>query len=537
MEIQMSRSLVAIVVLSLMVGLTGMATADPAAKSGSAPIAFSIDMRAPIAEVIQAVITSSGANIVTVGEVSGAVSVSLREATVEKVLTTICKAKGLYWWQEEDGTYCVSSQPRPAGDGEQATKVAALPAAQSAPVMKQHMQKLQFIDPQTVVYQLGLSDDPGPEMQVRDPGFTTQLHAVSVTELGGGMGGGGGGGGGRGGGTSGGSMGGGSRGGTTGGTGGRAGGTTGGLGGGGQVGGAGNRGAGGGDLRAFLPDGIEDIVAFPMLNSLLIRGTEEGIDAFINFLKLIDKKPQQILIEIQSIIVSSVDIREFGINWFYNTGAWTFTPNGFGTSGSTITVGYAPSANFQASLQYLLTSTNGKITDAIRVATMNLVTASNVVTTQYPIVTTSSTTSGAVNTTTSTAVSVTMYPITTSLVITPRINGDGTITMYIPYTKSAIAAFIEVPNGNGATLKYPETTTNSIATLLNVRDGETFVLGGFVSNQEDYGSTKLPLLGDLPLIGKLFTKTSRNVSQNETLIFITPRIIKDEAAPASLGPI
>jgi type IV pilus assembly protein PilQ len=81
------------------------------------------------------------------------------------------------------------------------------------------------------------------------------------------------------------------------------------------------------------------------------------------------------------------------------------------------------------------------------------------------------------------------------------------------------------------------TTTNSIATLLNVRDGETFVLGGFVSNTEDYGNTKLPLLSDIPLIGKLFTKTSRNVSQNETLIFITPRIIKDDAAPASLGPI
>jgi type II secretory pathway component GspD/PulD (secretin) len=48
----------------------------------------------------------------------------------------------------------------------------------------------------------------------------------------------------------------------------------------------------------------------------------------------------------------------------------------------------------------------------------------------------------------------------------------------------------------------------------------------------------LPLLGDLPIIGDLlFTREVRTISDSETLVFVTPRIVKEEAAPATLGPI
>ena len=85
---------------------------------------------------------------------------------------------------------------------------------------------------------------------------------------------------------------------------------------------------------------MSEIVAFPMLNSLLIRGTEEGIDKFIEFIKLIDRKPQQIVIEIQSVMVSSNLIKEYGFQWFYNVGNFTIQPAPIFTSGATVTIGY-----------------------------------------------------------------------------------------------------------------------------------------------------------------------------------------------------
>jgi type II secretory pathway component GspD/PulD (secretin) len=205
-----------------------------------------------------------------------------------------------------------------------------------------------------------------------------------------------------------------------------------------------------------------------------------------------------------------------------------------------ITVGYSPtgsSPNFAATLTYLLETGRGRIVDAIRVSTMNLLPAVNEVVVSVPWVTVGGIAGDPFRGTNIQTISVETYSVATSLVITPRINGDGTITMYIPYTKSVISGtvIIPVPNGN---VEYPITTTNNLYTTVNVRDGETFVVGGFINRDELETERRLPLLGNLPIIGDLlFTRSVRSVNETETLLFITPRIVKEEAAPATLGPI
>jgi type II secretory pathway component GspD/PulD (secretin) len=135
-------------------------------------------------------------------------------------------------------------------------------------------------------------------------------------------------------------------------------------------------------------------------------------------------------------------------------------------------------------------------------------------------------------------VTVQNIPITSSIVITPRINGDGTITMAIPFQKQRIVEFVHLPTGIGTTTNdIPVVSSTVLYTTLNVRDGETFVVGGFVENNVQDQFQKFPILGDLPLVGKLFNRHAKDVTESETLIFITPHIIKEEAAPASLGPI
>lgn len=519
----MSRSLITIALLGLMVSWAGMAVAEPPAPPEAAPGLVSLDMcDASIGEVVRAITTASGANIIMSGDVTGTITLSMSNASVDQILEKICLVKGYYWWKE-GSTYFVSAQPR-------APETTSVPSLAPKSSETNRMHRLQFIEPQYVVYQLGLSDDPGPQPFMRDPDFAAPLRGSGgLGQLSGAMGGGGGG--------RGGAAGGGGGGGRAGGGGGAA--TRGFGGGGGGTQGGGGGGAGGGDLGTFLPEGVSEIVAYPMLNSLLIRGTEEGINKFIEFLKLIDRKPQQIVIEIQSILVNEAVIKNYGFEWFWNVGNLVIQPQGFGLGdANTLRVAYRQpgNENFAATLTYLLTSSQGKVTDAIRVATMNLLPATNSVVTDYPIVTSTSTVAGTITTTISTSVNVTTQSIVTSITITPRINGDGTITMYIPYTKSAITGYVTY--GGGSTqLSYPITTTNTINTTLNVRDGETFVLGGFVSNQEIETNQKMPILGELPVIGKLFNKRQRSSNDAETLIFITPRIIKEEAAPTSLGPI
>jgi len=81
--------------------------------------------------------------------------------------------------------------------------------------------------------------------------------------------------------------------------------------------------------------------------------------------------------------------------------------------------------------------------------------------------------------------------------------------------------------GTGATA--PDLDTKQASTLVRVRDGTTVVLGGLIQTQKIKNDKKVPLLGDIPWLGKLFTGTFRATQKKELVIFITPTIIRDGA--------
>ena len=71
--------------------------------------------------------------------------------------------------------------------------------------------------------------------------------------------------------------------------------------------------------------------------------------------------------------------------------------------------------------------------------------------------------------------------------------------------------------------------TNTVFTTALVNNGETIVLGGVFREENTVIESKTPWLGDLPYVGNLFKRTSRESRRNELLIFITPKIIADIA--------
>lgn len=109
------------------------------------------------------------------------------------------------------------------------------------------------------------------------------------------------------------------------------------------------------------------------------------------------------------------------------------------------------------------------------------------------------------------------------LQVTPSITPDDRIIMTLEITQDSIGDL--VPSGNGGTV--PTIDTTSLTTQVLVGNGETVVLGGVFRTVDVQSESKVPVLGDIPYLGRLFSFTSVTQEKTETLIFITPRILAD----------
>lgn len=106
-----------------------------------------------------------------------------------------------------------------------------------------------------------------------------------------------------------------------------------------------------------------------------------------------------------------------------------------------------------------------------------------------------------------------------SLEVTPRINSDGLISMAINAQIQAIIGYV------GPDADRPIISTRSTNTNVRVADGRTLLIGGLIFDDENNARGKLPLLGSIPILGKLFTTSTKKTDQRELLIFITPSIV------------
>ncbi|MCK7598831.1 type IV pilus secretin PilQ [Microbulbifer sp. CAU 1566] len=127
--------------------------------------------------------------------------------------------------------------------------------------------------------------------------------------------------------------------------------------------------------------------------------------------------------------------------------------------------------------------------------------------------------------TSSGAASVTFKEAVLLLNVTPQITPDDNIIMNLNIDQNSVGElFTNVITG----AQIPAINVNSLQTKVLVANGETIVLGGIFEAQTLEGETKVPFLGDIPFLGHLFKRTSREEDKRELLIFITPRIMQDE---------
>ncbi|GAB6137110.1 LysM peptidoglycan-binding domain-containing protein [Halanaerobaculum tunisiense] len=112
-----------------------------------------------------------------------------------------------------------------------------------------------------------------------------------------------------------------------------------------------------------------------------------------------------------------------------------------------------------------------------------------------------------------------------SLKITPRITSPNKVFIKVNPEVSIVSRYKELK-----TAKYPIISTRQAQTNVRVEDGQTIAIGGLIKEKELKNLSKVPFLGDLPILGKLFQSSSTEETKKELVIFITPKIIEDKAA-------
>jgi len=138
------------------------------------------------------------------------------------------------------------------------------------------------------------------------------------------------------------------------------------------------------------------------------------------------------------------------------------------------------------------------------------------------------------NTNTNAMVAYTTTPQTVSvglvMTVTPQISDNDNIILNVRPTISSIAAMVKDPNPDIPTEvanQIPQIRTREIESVLRVSSGDIAVLGGLMEDRIEYKTGRVPVLGQIPLAGELFTSRNNNAKKSELVIFLRPIVIRD----------
>ena len=171
--------------------------------------------------------------------------------------------------------------------------------------------------------------------------------------------------------------------------------------------------------------------------------------------------------------------------------------------------------SLQATLSAIETKGKGKVLSSPKIATLNNQDAT--ILSGQKVAYTSTTTQAAGGTATT---NTSFVDVGIKLTVNPSINLDKKITMKIHAEVSSLGT---LPPGSNAPL--PPIETRSADTNVLAADGETLVIGGLIDEQTTESLSRIPFIGEIPIIGELFTHRQKNNIKTELLVFITPHIM------------
>jgi general secretion pathway protein D len=185
--------------------------------------------------------------------------------------------------------------------------------------------------------------------------------------------------------------------------------------------------------------------------------------------------------------------------------------------------------NYQATLRAIATAGSAKVLSRPSILARNNQPATITVGQSVPLIT--SVSYNGLNGTPINAVSY--QSVGVILTVTPFITADGMVEMIVAPQVSSIDTTTSIPISQG--VNAPVIDIRSANTVAVTPDGQTVILGGLMQNSKAKSETKIPFLGDVPLMGALFRRTIKTDTQTELIIFLTPHIIQTPSQLASLS--
>ncbi|WP_353229245.1 secretin N-terminal domain-containing protein [Novosphingobium sp.] len=252
------------------------------------------------------------------------------------------------------------------------------------------------------------------------------------------------------------------------------------------------------------------------LNAIWLHAPPARIARLKAQIALIDVPLDSVILDTELVELTESGARSVGIDFanasgqiaLFSVQSGQFIPSGESPNNA----GRLASGQLQAAISAQITKGNGKIVSRPRIAALSGATAKIITGDALPILT--SITLSGVN---GVSQQVQYVNVGVTLQIAPRVGPDGAVTSHV---------FCVVSSVTGYAQGYPTISQREAETVASVHDGESFVIGGLTQETVLDTRTHIPLLGDIPLIGKVFGTTTHAKQKTDLYIVVTPHILR-----------
>lgn len=270
----------------------------------------------------------------------------------------------------------------------------------------------------------------------------------------------------------------------------------------------------------------KDIFIHEKTNSIVIRDTPDAIRLAEKMIADQDIPEPEVMLEVEVLEVSTSRLSELGITW---PSSFTLsTPEAAATLGQmrSLASNELLASPLSATLKLKLEDGDTNVLASPRIRVRNREKAKIMIGSRVPVITNAVT---PVSTGTPVITGSVQYlDVGLKLDVEPDIHQDNEVVIKVALDVSSIIK--EVPNTQSGTLAY-EVGTRNAATVLRLKDGETQILAGLISKEDRETASKVPGLGQIPILGRLFASHKADGKKTEIVLSITPRIVGTARAP------
>jgi general secretion pathway protein D len=268
----------------------------------------------------------------------------------------------------------------------------------------------------------------------------------------------------------------------------------------------------------------KDMVVDERLGIIMMRDTPDAVRMAERIVALQDLRDPEVMLEVEVLEVKRSRLLELGVQWPSQLG---LAPLSSATSPLTLTaLRNLNSSTIQATTSGMLINArkedqDGNILANPRIRVKNKEKAKILIGDRVPVITTTSTSTGFV------AESVNYVDVGLKLDVEPNIYLDDEVAIKVNLEVSSLVK--EVVSKSGS-LSY-QIGTRGANTVLRLKDGETQILAGLISDEDRSTANKVPLLGEIPILGRLFGSQKDDTQRSEILLSITPRVVRSLTRP------